>query len=120
VQFLGRVPHERMPALYNEAEIYLTSPNVDNIPGSLLECFASGLPVVATRAGGIPYILENERTGLLVPIGDHEALAQAAFRLLEDPELVERLTSEARKECERYRWSPIRDQWAGLYLQLGA
>jgi L-malate glycosyltransferase len=120
VQFLGRVPHDRMPALYNEADIYLTSPNIDNTPGSPLECFASGLPVVATRAGGIPYLLESERTGLLVPINDHAALAEASFRMLDDPALVERLTSEARQECDRYRWPAIGRKWIALYRELGA
>jgi glycosyltransferase involved in cell wall biosynthesis len=76
--------------------------------------------VVATRAGGIPYLLESERTGLLVPINDHEALAEASFRLLDDPALVERLTSEARQECERYRWPAIGRKWIALYRELGA
>src|SRR5271163_1060374 len=65
VRFLGKIPHQRVASLYDDAEIYLTSPNIDCMPGSLLECFASGLPVIATRAGGIPYLLESERTGLL-------------------------------------------------------
>lgn len=118
VTFLGRVPHDRIPALYDEADIYLTTPNTDCMPGSLLECYASGLPIVATKAGGIPYILVDGQTGLLIPIDDHEALAEAAFRLLEDSELVARLTDNARRECERYRWVHIRDRWTGTYHRL--
>ena len=120
VRFTGSIPHDSIPALYDAADIYLTSPNIDNMPGSLLECFASGLPVIATSAGGIPYILTHESTGLLVPVGDHAALAQAAFRLLDDPALVERITRNARQECERYRWNQIGSEWVQLYQRLAA
>ena len=117
-QFLGRVPHPRVPEIYDAADIYMTTPNTDCMPGSPLECFASGLPLIATNAGGIPYIVENERTGLLIPLDDSEALAKSAFRLLDDPALVERLTLAGKQECERYRWAPVRDQWVAAYHRL--
>jgi glycosyltransferase involved in cell wall biosynthesis len=116
--FVGRVPHQQISALYDANDIYLTSPDFDCMPGSLLECFASGLPVIATAAGGIPYIAENERTALLIPPGDSEAMAAAAFRLLEDQALVERLTSNAFEECKRYNPLPVQEQWLGLYKEL--
>ena len=120
--FLGSVPQDRVPEIYNAADIYLTTPNIDNMPGSLLECFASGLPVIATRAGGIPYILEHERTGLMVPINDHEGPGRrrrlsAAGRSSPG---AEQLTANARRECERYRSAPICEQWAALYRELRA
>jgi glycosyltransferase involved in cell wall biosynthesis len=88
------------------------------MPGSILECFASGLPVIATTSGGIPYIAENERTALLIPPGDHSAMAGAAFRLLEDESLVERLTRNAFEECKRYSPLPSQKQWLALYKEL--
>jgi glycosyltransferase involved in cell wall biosynthesis len=118
-RFIGRVPHDQVASLYESAELYLTTPNVDCMPGSILECFASGVPVVATNAGGIPYIAENERTALLVDINDHQALAERVFRLLEDEELVVRLTTNAREEVKRYEWSCVRDQWVAVYHELG-
>jgi glycosyltransferase involved in cell wall biosynthesis len=117
-RFIGRVPHEKVAELYDSAEIYLTSPDIDCMPGSLLECYASGLPVVATKAGGIPYISTNEKTALLVPIGDYTAMAECAFRLLEDEELVARLIEGGRRELEKYSWSSVRDRWLGLYREL--
>src|SRR6185503_3783063 len=77
-EFVGRVPFERMCDLYAAADIYLNSSDIDNMPGSILESFASGLPVVTTEAGGIPVIVTNEETGLIVKRGDHEALASCA------------------------------------------
>jgi glycosyltransferase involved in cell wall biosynthesis len=117
-RFIGRVPHAEVAALYDSADIYLTSPDLDCMPGSILECYACGLPVVATNAGGIPYIATNQETALLVPVGDHEAMARAALTLLSDPALVERLTHRARERCERHTESPVREAWASLYRRL--
>jgi glycosyltransferase involved in cell wall biosynthesis len=119
-RFIGTVPPSQIPALYDAADIYLTSPDVDCMPGSILESFASGLPVVATATGGIPYIATNDETALLVPKGDHEAMAAAALRLLREPDLVERLTDAARASCSRYAEGPVREQWSALYHRLVA
>jgi glycosyltransferase involved in cell wall biosynthesis len=118
VVFVGVVPRERIAESYDAADIYLTSPNIDNMPGSLLECYASGLPVVATKAGGIPYIARDGETALLVDVNDHEAMARAAIRLLEEEGLAQRITVAARKECERYSWPNIHQEWLGLYREL--
>jgi L-malate glycosyltransferase len=121
VSFVGRVSAARMAEVYDEADIYLTSPNVDCMPGSLLECAASGLPVVATRAGGIPYIVEHERTALLVPLDDSAAMAQMSLRLLEEPGLAARLGRAARADVEkRYVWPVVAEAWLTLYQQLAA
>jgi L-malate glycosyltransferase len=117
-RFVGRVPHDRVPELYDSADIYLTTPNVDCMPGSLLECMASGLPIIATTAGGIPYIVKDRETALLVDINDHEAVAARAIELLENPDLVEQLTNRGLEEVQRYHWAPVRDQWAALYREL--
>ena len=117
-RFIGKAPHSQIPALYDAADIYLTSPNLDCMPGSLLECYSSGLPIVATEAGGIPYILFDEKTGLLVPKDDDEAMANAAFRLLEEDGLALRLTRAGRAELDRYSWDKnVRDLWVGLYAE---
>lgn len=117
-RFVGRVPHNKMPELYDAADIYLTSPNLDCMPGSILECFASGLPVVATKAGGIPYIVAHEQTGLLVDLNDAPAMARCALSLLEDEQLVARLTDNARRECDKYGGNAVREAWAKLYRAL--
>jgi glycosyltransferase involved in cell wall biosynthesis len=64
---------------------------------SCLEAMAFGLPVVATRAGGLPEVVEDGVTGLLVPPGDTHALAEAIGRLLRDPDLRRRLGEAGRE-----------------------
>jgi glycosyltransferase involved in cell wall biosynthesis len=118
VIFCGKVPLERVPELYQAADIYLTSPNIDNMPGSLLECYAAGLPVVATAAGGIPLIARDEETALLVKPDDHAAMARAIFRLLEEEGLAPRLARAAFLESKRYSWQALRRQWLDLYSEL--
>lgn len=117
-EFIGRIEQERMPELYERADIYLNSSNIDNMPGSLIEAYAAGLPVVTTDAGGIPYILTHEETGLMVSCGDHEALAASAIRLLEDDGLAQRLAANALAACQTYSWAAVRDEWLKLYFEL--
>ncbi|HEV7844552.1 MAG TPA: glycosyltransferase family 4 protein, partial [Pyrinomonadaceae bacterium] len=118
VEFIGRVAPERMPELYDAADIYLNSPNIDNMPGSIIEAYASGIPVVTTNAGGIPYIVTDGETGLMVERNDHEAMARAAVRLLEDEELATRIARAAHAECRKYSWASVRDEWLELYREL--
>jgi glycosyltransferase involved in cell wall biosynthesis len=118
VTFIGRVPFEKMPDLYDSADIYLNGTNIDNMPGSLTECFASGLPVITTNAGGIPYILTHEENGLMVECNDHQTMAESAMRLLEDEALVTRLTRNAYESVRQYTWPAVRDQWLKLYFTL--
>ena len=119
VTFVGRVRPEEMPALYDRADVYLMSPDIDNMPNSVIEAYAAGLPVVSSDAGGVPYIVDHERTGLLVPRDDDAALAEAALRVLHEPGLALRLADAARAEVlSRYTWDAVRDAWTSLYHAL--
>ncbi len=118
ITFVGAVSQAAMAKLYDWADIYWMSPNIDNMPGSVLECYASGLPVVSTGAGGVPDIVRDGETGLLVAINDHKAMAEAAQRLLRDPALAARLSDAGRRESTRYEWPEVRAQWLELYRKL--
>jgi glycosyltransferase involved in cell wall biosynthesis len=114
--FTGAVSQSRMAELYDEADIYVMSPVIDNMPGTVLECFASGVPVVSTCAGGVPYVAEHERNALLVPPRSPDALAAACLRLLNEPGLALRLAREGYRECtERYSVTAVRDSWCRFY-----
>lgn len=118
VEFRGRVAPNRMHELDNEAHIYLNSSNIDNMPGSILESFASGMPVVSTSAGGIKCIVTHEKTGLLVPKNDHNAMASWAIRLLESPEFASSIARNAYEECSAYTWEAVRPSWLAAYTRL--
>jgi glycosyltransferase involved in cell wall biosynthesis len=118
VDFAGRVPPAKMPALCDAADILLNASNTDNMPLSIIEAFAAGLPVVSTDAGGIPRLVSDRQTGLIVPVGDHEALAKAALLLLADESLSAKIARRARRECESYSWKAVRSAWIKLYTDL--
>jgi len=117
--FIGFVPFDRMPALYDSADVYLSATNIDNMPSSLTESMACGLNVVTTDGGGaVPYIMTNEVTGLIVSRDDHEALAAAAIRLLNDNELALKLVRNAHESSKKFTWPYIRLEWLNLYREL--
>jgi glycosyltransferase involved in cell wall biosynthesis len=118
VTFHGKVNEARMPEFYDRADILLNSSSIDNLPSSILEAHASGLPVATTNAGGIPYIVSHERTGLLVPCDDHQALAQAAIRYLTDPQLAAHVIDEAYRATEKYRPEHVCPRYLQRYQAL--
>ena len=89
------------------------------MPLSLIEAQAAGLPIVSTSTGGIPYVVKGGETGLLVPPGDHEGMARASLRLLEEPGLAVRLARSARASClEQFTWPAVQDAWVRVYREL--
>lgn len=96
VLFTGRIPHERVPAILSAADIVALPTLSEGMPLSLLEAMAAGHPVVTTRVGAIPEIVEDGATGLLVPPGSPVALARAVNELLHNPGTAKRLGDAGR------------------------
>ena len=113
--FTGPVDPAAIAAQYASHDIYIQSPNIDNMPTSVLEAYASGLPVVSTEAGGVPAILTNGEQGLLAPLNDHRTLAAHVLSLLDDPALARRVIRAAFSACHEYTWPRVRQQWLRLY-----
>ena len=112
---MGRVEPMAMPAFLDRADIFVNSSVVDNQPVSVLESFASGLPVVSTGTGDIAALVRDGETGSLVPPGDPAALAKAVTTLLEEPERAVGMARRARHKVEKYTWPHVRDLWARVY-----
>ncbi len=117
VSFPGRIDNAAIGQLYASSDLMLNPSTVDNMPISILESLASGVPVVSTEAGGIPYLVRHEESALLVPIGDVEAMAAAALRVLGDRALAARLRKQGLSEVARYAWPVVRGQWQQAYLR---
>lgn len=107
VSFRGQLQHQDIAALYDEHDIFVNASRVDNLPGSILEAFASGLPVVSTRAGGIPYLVDDGRSGLLTDLGDSRALADNVLRVLREPGLGASLAEAGRSKSFEFSWQAI-------------
>ncbi len=115
VRFTGRLDPEGMAALYRTADVMLNPSRVDNMPNSVLEAFASGVPVVSTNVGGIPYFVEDGKTALLVAPRDPAAMAQAALRLVHDPLLAAALRANALWATSAYSWPNVRARLFEVY-----
>jgi len=115
VTFAGRVAPDAIAAYYADADIYIQSPNIDNMPTSVLEAFASGLPVVSTDAGGVPAILTHGVHGLLAPLADYEMLGRHVLALLDAPDHARALARAAYATCDAYTWPRVREQWVRAY-----
>lgn len=120
VRFAGSLDRQGIAALYAEADLLLNPSLADNMPNSVLEAMASGVPVVSSNVGGLPYLLRDGVTGLLVPPGEPEQLAAAAERLLTEPGLWEQVATAAQQDVQRYTWSQVAGRLADTYRRARA
>jgi len=117
VKFVGYVKNEVLPEIFRMADVFvLPSITAEAFGIVILEAMASGLPVVATDVGGIPEIVMESESGLLVPPGNELELRNAIQKLLLDDKLRERLGSNGRKAVEeRYSWNRVTEQIEKTY-----
>lgn len=115
VRFTGALSRDQMSALYSEADIVLNPSTTDNMPNSLLEALASGVPVVTTSAGGIPFIVTHRKTAMMVDLRDPQAMAESTLELLREPALAAGLVAVGLEEVRQYSWYAVRDRWIDVY-----
>jgi glycosyltransferase involved in cell wall biosynthesis len=115
VRFVGH--RDDVPAILQQSDIFAFPSLMEAFPNGVIEAMAVGLPVVATRVGGIPELIEDEHNGLLVPAGDDGAMAHAIVRLIEDEALAASLGAAAHATVEaRYSFARMVGEFEALYL----
>jgi glycosyltransferase involved in cell wall biosynthesis len=102
----------------DRADIFINTSHVDNMPVAVVEAAAMGMPVVSTAVGGVPDLLQDGATGLLVPDGDAGAMARAVLRLVADPDLARRLSRAGRGLALRSSWPAVQAEWEDLFRRL--
>jgi glycosyltransferase involved in cell wall biosynthesis len=116
VWFVGRLPNSEVASLMSELDIFAMPSRREEWGVAAAEASACGLPVVATTVGGIPEIVVDGETGLLVPPEDPAALARALERLIADPGLRSRLGTAGRRRIDQlYRWEQCVDRMELVY-----
>jgi len=116
--FLGAVDSHKIHELYGEHDILLNTSNVDNLPLSILEGFACGLLVVTTKAGGIPYVVEDNVTGLLVDMDDSQGVADSIGRIIRDKKLAQQIVVNAHTNIPDYSWVKIERKIKSVYVKI--
>ena len=118
VRFSGRVAPHDIHGCYDEADIYVQTPVIDNMPLSVLEAFASGLPVVSTGIGGVPAMLQDGACGYLAEEIDATGVARQVEAVLADPVEARRRAAAARRSCDAYAWTTVHEEWVRAYRTL--
>jgi glycogen(starch) synthase len=114
----GFVEHSAVPGLLASLDLLVLPSAYEEMGSVLTEAMAAGLPVVASDVGGIPEVVRDGETGLLVPPGDVAALAAALDRLVADPGLRATLATGARQRSQDYSWPSLAARVGDLYRQV--
>jgi len=111
VYLVGIVPKKEIPALADRHDIHLHTNRVENMPVSIIEMWACGLPIVGTEVGGMPHLVRNGQDGLLVESEDYHAMAGACLELLANQKLAQTLSSCGRARAKQLAWEHVRPAW---------
>ncbi len=118
VSFSGFLNAEQKMRRFSEADIFLNTNRADNMPVSIIEACACGLPVVSTNVGGLPFLISDGENGLLVENENAAEMAEAVKLLLEDAELAQRISRGGRALAERSGWQSVRAEWEKLFSEV--
>lgn len=112
-------PPEKMPSIYQQADIFVLPSIVEGMSNAVLEAMASGLPIVATQIPGSEELITDGHTGLLVPASSKELLSAAILSLLKNSDLRKTLGQNARLDAEKRSWRSVAEAYLKLYTQIG-
>jgi glycogen(starch) synthase len=115
LHFLGFVAHDELPAVLAHADLLVLPSLYEELGTVLLEAMQAGVPIVASKTGGIPDVIEDGVNGLLVPPGEPKLLARAIDRLLADRGLAYRLSEGARQRGKDYDWEVLAERVLAVY-----
>lgn len=119
VRHVTGLEREAVRGIYREHDLFVFPTRREGFPNVVLEAMEAGLPIVATRVGGIPDMIEHEREGLLVPPRDGRALVEAIRRVGDEPGLAARLGRAARERARQmYSVEQVAARWHDLYRQV--
>lgn len=111
VFFTGKLPKQDWIDLSKNYSVFINTTHFDNMPVSVIEAMSLGLAVVSTNVGGIPFLLENEEESLLVPDNDIDKMVEAIVRLIEEPELFRKITTNSMKKTKQFEWQEVKLKW---------
>jgi len=114
VRLTGILSKSEWIELSQEYDLFINTTTIDNMPISVIEAMALGLPVVSTNVGGIPFLIGQEKEGLLFPSGDAKEMKSAIVKLIEHPIFAAELAQHARKKVEAFDWEVVQSKWFDL------
>jgi D-inositol-3-phosphate glycosyltransferase len=116
VIFLGKQSQETLPYYYSAAQVVVVPSLYESFGMVALEAMACGVPVIASQVGGLPYLVQDGKTGYVIPDGNPEILKQRLMQLIEAPALRDEMCGQAVEYARSYDWSLIVKKVADLYV----
>lgn len=114
VNFTGKLTKQDWLTRSETSNIFINTTNFDNTPVSVIEAMALGLPVVSTNVGGLPFLITDNVTGLLVLPEDVDAMVAAIIKLVADEHLRNNMVVNARSKVENFDWNAVKSKWNAL------
>lgn len=118
VVFLGKRAQDTLPYYYSAADILIMPSYYESFGMVALEAMACGTPVVASQVGGLPFLVQDGKTGFVVPGGDPEALVEPLMKLMNNDELRETMGKQAAEYALQYDWKLISERMIDVYQTL--
>lgn len=115
VNVIKGVKKEEIPEYLNLYDIFINTSKIDNFPVTVLEAMASGLCVISTKVGGIPYLIKDGENGLLVNPENYEEIFNSIENLYKNPDLCKKLSINAKDTATKYSWDEIYPLWENLF-----
>jgi glycosyltransferase involved in cell wall biosynthesis len=116
ISFTGMMPKAEWIKLSATKSVFINTTNFDNLPVSVIEAMALGMPVISTNVGGIPYLINDGMDGLLVGVGDEDSMYNAILELFGNSAKTAAISMAARQKAEQYNWTQIKSKWNNLLL----
>ncbi|PWA09959.1 glycosyltransferase family 4 protein [Flavobacterium laiguense] len=115
ILFTGKLSKQDWISKSKEYAVFMNTTCFDNMPVSVIEAMSLGLAIVSTNVGGIPYLLENKKEGLLVQDNDVDEMVLEIEKLLEDDNLFVNLAKNARQKAECFDWECVKHKWFTVF-----
>lgn len=114
VSFTGKLSKKEWITRSKDYNIFINTTNFDNMPVSIIEAMALGLPVISTNVGGLPFLITHNVDGILVPPNNVDAFTTAVSKLKNNENLKNNLVKQARKKTEQYSWQIVKENWKSI------
>lgn len=115
ITFTGILTKAEWIALSQNYDIFINTTNFDNMPVSVMEAMALGLPIVSTNVGGVPFLVDTDINGVLIPPNNPKAFINVIINLCENPSRSEKLSLNGRAKVENFDWQVVKKQWFELF-----
>lgn len=117
LKITGKLSKEEWIKLSADYDIFINTTNFDNLPVSIIEAMCLGFPVISTRAGGLPFLIDHGNDGLLIDLDNDEDMVTWIRNLILDPELTTRISKNAIAKGNSFEWEQIAPGWYELIAQ---